>query len=269
MQYSVIKYIFLLFVINANLTLANQIEDFRPVYKLRSDLQCWPSFPNNGINSGECRTKEQFTKNPPPVYYEVYPQSLNGEQINGKSHKLITYWAYYSNQNSCTTLDSGHSDDWEAITVHLVDNQMRHITYWQHNGRYTLDAKDIEKDGTHPIVYVGKYAHGNYHDQRKRTSTNAWSYSTGTYCYYWRDPRGPGETWALGVKPLSSIGEESVFSGSTNPLQRGKQPHEYGVCKEDGGSVIAGFIDGTENTCKRNPAEIKIEATLLKELFYL
>ena len=243
---------------------ASDVKDFRPVYKLRNDLQCWPTDPDEGQNSGQCTSRGNFQSSPPPVYHETY-----SETVNGKQHKLITYWAYYGNQNRCTTLDSGHDDDWEALTVHTVDGDMWHVTYWQHNGRYTRSVNNIEREGDHPIVYVGKYSHGNYHDQRSRASFDGWAFATGNYCFYWKDPRGPGETWSQGVEPLENIGQSSQFPGSTNPLQRNDRPHMRSVCRVDGGSVIAGIIDGTENTCDRNPNYLKDDSLLLKDLFYL
>ncbi|MCM2678134.1 NPP1 family protein [Echinimonas agarilytica] len=243
---------------------AGVYEDFRPIYKLRSDLQCWPTAPNQGSNSGQCLSRSNFQSQQPPVYVEEYQ-----EVVNGKSHQLITYWAYYGNQNGCASVDNGHDDDWEAMTLHLVDQALFHITYWQHNGRYTRKASDVELDGTHPVVYVGKYSHGNYHDQRSRSSADGWTFLTGGYCYYWKDPRGPGETWANGVAPLNDIGQGSIFPGSTNPLNRDLRPHERGVCRTDGGKVIGGIIDGTENTCQRNPSYLKDENLTLQDMLYL
>ena len=248
----------------APLVQASNVDDFRPVYKLRNDLQCWPSHAANGNNSGVCLSREQFNQDAPPVYWETHE-----ETVNNRHHELITYWNYYGNQNGCTTLDGGHDDDWEAITVHVVDNEMKHVTYWQHNGRYTKRVEDIELDDSHPIVYVGKYSHGNYHDQRSRARFDAGAYATGTYCYYWRDPRGPGQTWASGLAALDSVGISSVFPGSTNPLNRDQRPHERGVCRTDGGRVIAGIIDGTENTCDRNPDYLKNGNMSLRDMFDL
>ncbi|WP_269520482.1 hypothetical protein [Alteromonas sp. BMJM2] len=247
-------------------SLANtsEVQDFRPVFKLRNDLQCWPTEPAQGLNSGICNNKSSFQVTPPSVYAESYSES-----ISGNSHSLITYWAYYGNQNGCTTFDSGHSDDWEPVTVHTVNGSIKHVTYWQHNGRYTKPVSEIETDGSHPVVYVGKYSHGNYHDQRSRASFDSWAFGSGDYCYYWKDPRGPGQTWSPGVRALTSVGHNSIFPGSQNPINRDISPHERTVCRSDGGRVLAGIIDGTENTCDRNPSYLKDENMLLKDLFYL
>ncbi len=243
---------------------ADDKSQFRPVFKLRGDLECWPTAPSQGNNSGICRSKGDFLNNPPRVYWEKYQ-----ETVNGKVHKLITYWGYYGNQNACSTLGGAHVDDWENITVHIVDHQLKHVTFSQHNGRYTLAADSVELDSTHPVVYIGKYSHGNYHDQRSKCSANNWCYTTGRYCYYWRDPRGPGETWSPQLSKLSNVGQSSVFPGSENPLTRDLRPHERTVCRTDGGRVIGGIIDGTENTCDRNPNYLKDETMILRDMFYL
>ena len=200
---------------------ANDISDFRPLFKLRSDLECWPTAPDQGNNSGNCLSKSEFLSSPPPAFWEQYQ-----EVVNGKEHKLITYWIYFGNQNACSTLGGAHVDDWENVTVHLVDGELMHVTYSQHNGRYTKRASDIELDAQHPISYLGKYAHGNYHDQRSKCSADGWCYLVGDYCYYWKDPRGPGESWSPSLAELSSVGVDSVFPGSQNPLTRDLRPHE-------------------------------------------
>ena len=74
-----------------------EVQDFRPVFKLRNDLQCWPTEPAQGLNSGNCTSKSSFQVSPPSVYVESY-----SELVGGNSHSLITYWAYYGNQNGCT-----------------------------------------------------------------------------------------------------------------------------------------------------------------------
>lgn len=252
-----------LFVSSTNVQ-AGPTHDFKPTYKFRSDLQCWPTPPASGQNSGTCTSKTSFQGNKPAVYYELYD-----EVVAGKAHKLATYWLYYGNQNGCTSLDNGHDDDWEAVTVHSVDGVMYHVTYSQHNGRYTLAAADVPKTGGRPVVYVGKYSHGNYHDQRSRASWDSWAYATGDYCYYWKDPRGPGVTWTPGLSSLNNVGVNSTFPGSTNPLNRSTKPYQQTVCREDGGQVLAGIINATENTCDRNPSYLQDENMLLRDMFYL
>ena len=110
---------------------AGEVEDFAPVYKLRSDLQCWPSYTNLGANSGTCRSKAEFLSDLPPVFWEDHTETKSGVTT-----RLITYWVYFSNQPKCSAIAGGdHVDDWEKITVHLEEGVLKHVTYNQHNGR--------------------------------------------------------------------------------------------------------------------------------------
>ena len=240
--------------------LASDAQTYAPSFQLRSDLECWPSMPGNGENSGECRSRAAFEANPPPVFWEEHVITHNGVTA-----KLITYWVYYGNQNNCSTFGGGHVDDWERITVHLQDGNLRHVSYNQHNGRYTLDAADVPlKDGRHPIVYVGKYSHGGYHDQRARCTLDGLCYTDGNYCFYWKDPRGPGVEWTPSLLPLTELSPAAVFPGSTNPRQRTRPEYDT-VCRTDGGQDVI-FGIGLENTCERNPTDLKDPALTLKQM---
>ena len=149
--------------------------------------------------------------------------------------------------------------------MHLQDGNLRHVSYNQHNGRYTLDAADVPlKDGTHPIVYVGKYSHGSYHDQRSKCILDGICYTNGSYCFYWKDPRGPGVEWSPAVLPLAELSSSAVFPGSTNPHQRTRPEHDT-VCRTDGGQDVI-FGIGLENTCERNPAGLKDPSVTLKQM---
>ena len=241
---------------------AGEVEDFAPVFKMRTDLRCWPSFTNNGNNSGECRSRSDFESNKPPIYWEDKVVTSNG-----KTARLISYWVYYSHQSACSAIAGGdHVDDWEKITVHLENGELKHVTYNQHNGRYTLDKSAVPLEGgTHPVVYVGKYSHGSYHGERSRCTFDNSCYVGVDYCFYWKDPRGPGVTWNPSVTPLSNLSASANFPGSRNPLQRSTRPHQDKVCREDGGQDVI-FGIGLENTCDRNPAYLKDEFMTLEQM---
>jgi hypothetical protein len=67
------------------------------------------------------------------------------------------------------------------------------VVYWQHAGHYTRIAhrNGFETSGTHPVVYVGKLAHGSYHSPNR----GGWGGPFGAWiaspCYYWADYRNP------------------------------------------------------------------------------
>jgi hypothetical protein len=241
---------------------ADEVDDFAPILELRSDLQCWPSYTNLGANSGVCRSRQEFQSDLPPVFWEDHIET-NG----GVTTRLISYWIYYSNQPKCSAIAGGnHVDDWEKITVHVEDGVLKHVTYNQHNGRYTLDSSSVPLKDGRPVAYVGKYSHGSYHDQRSqctfhRTCFNA----SANYCFYWKDPRGPGVYWKPGLLPLSALSTTAVFPGSSNPHSRSTRPHQDKVCREDGGQdVVLGI--GLENTCNRNPQYLKNQSMTLQQM---
>jgi len=236
------------------------VTTFKPLFKLRSDLNCWPSYTNDGANSGDCRHRDHFLADQPPIYWEEHT-----ETANGVTARLITYWVYYSHQGKCGIGVGEHVDDWEKITVHLENGKLKHVVYNQHNGRYILDAASAPMAGTHPIVYSGKYSHGSYHDQRSNCAFDGGCYVNFNYCFYWKDPRGPGIDWSPSLQPLSALSTTANFPGSTNPHQRSSRPHRDKVCKELGGNDIVGGI-GIENTCDRNPAYLKDETMTLEAM---
>lgn len=260
---TVLYYGFMAYSGNAIAAVDPEASLYQPILKLRTDNICWPTHPANGANSGRCLSQSEFNANPPAVYVEQY-----SEVYQGIEHKLFTYWFYYGHQASCISVfDGSHPDDWERITVHVSQNQLRHVVYHQHNGRYTLRAANAPlQNNRQPIVYVGKYAHGNYHDQRARCSFDGGCQISGDYCYYWKDPRGPGVDWQGALRPLSDISANAVFPGSTNPRQR-EATHLLPVCREDGGREII-FGIGIENTCLRNPAPINNPGVAIYQLIY-
>jgi hypothetical protein len=238
-----------------------EVSTFKPIFNLRTDLRCWPSYTNTGANSGDCRSRQDFLADSPPIFWEDHLQTSNGVV-----HRLITYWVYLSHQSKCGLFGGDHVDDWEKITVHLENGKLKHVTYNQHNGRYTLDAASVPlTGGTHPLIYTGKYSHGSYHDQRSNCALDGACYADMNYCFYWKDPRGPGVAWSPTVVPLSDLSTTAIFPGSSNPHQRSSRPHRDKVCREDGGNDIALGI-GIENTCKRNPAYLKDDSMTLEEM---
>ena len=109
-----------------------------------------------------------------PTYYQV---TTCGKQVR------IMYWWFYGYQHPCFGAEGGHNGDWENVMVTLSEDQSRvaAVTFYAHGDRYTrLAARDgfRTEDGTHPVVYVGKLAHGAYYNQG----------GSGT-CGFWEDYR--------------------------------------------------------------------------------
>ncbi len=235
----------------------NLVQRFNPRIKFRNDNQCWPMVP---IAIGECGTIDEFkmAQDDIPVYWEYFYD----EQYPGQF--LITYWYYYGQQDACWAGIGAHGNDWERITVHIRDEALVHVVYNQHDARYVKPAEEIDLEaGERPISYVGRHAHGNYHDQRS-TSIPGWE-----NCFYWKDPRGPDLDWDPPLEYLFENADQGWktqhMENSENPIFRNR-PHEDAVCKVDGGHAVIGDV-GIENTCKRNPPELQDEQLKLTDLF--
>jgi hypothetical protein len=117
-----------------------------------------------------------------PTYYTV-------EQKCGSNIAIIRYWFFYSWQSACATvpifnIKIGHHDaDWESVAVKVVDGKLDQVAFFQHGGWYTKKWGSFEVvDGTHPVSYVGKNAHGDFHDSGGRGG-----------CLYFDDFRNPGD----------------------------------------------------------------------------
>jgi hypothetical protein len=72
---------------------------------------------------------------------------------------VIQYWFYYA-------FNSGnlnrHESDWEMIQVVLSGGQPTQVMYSQHYAGQTAQWSQVDKDGDHVKVYVGRGSHANY-----------------------------------------------------------------------------------------------------------
>ena len=113
-----------------------------------------------------------------PVYYLA--------EGCGKNVVIVRYWIFYAWQSACLTLIGKfghHAADWESIMVKIQDGALDRVAFFQHGGWYTKCKSTYETiDGTHPVAYAGKNAHGSFHD----------SGGSGG-CLYWEDFRNPGD----------------------------------------------------------------------------
>eukprot|EP01083_Nonionella_stella_P264510 897217_1 len=143
-------------------------------------------YPNGNINKQNINDDISSI----PTYYYVFRDS------KFKATSIGYYW-YYAYQQQCIsqdTIDSvigpidsypineifdvndvfddlfdsfgSHNNDIEHIIVHLNDySDMTHITYYQHSGQYKLDENYIELSNGKANVYIGRIAHGSYHNK--------------------------------------------------------------------------------------------------------
>ena len=108
-----------------------------------------------------------------PTYYRAV-RTMNNQV-------RILYWWFYGYQKPCFLNQGRHNGDWEQVMVTLSEDatEVAAVTFWQHSGWYTrlaysdgqacppptsdFDLCSFELfDQTHPVVYVGRIAHGSY-----------------------------------------------------------------------------------------------------------
>ncbi len=98
-----------------------------------------------------------------PTYYHVISEP--GGRLR------IQYWWFYGWQGPCNTSlytesDGAHHGDWERMIVTSSEGRqyVEAVTFIFHGDYYTrLKDNYLEQDGR-PIAYVGKKAHGTYHN---------------------------------------------------------------------------------------------------------
>jgi len=161
---------------------------------------------NTGITRLENADPKILNTGQVPVYYTI-------KQV-GRQYR-IRYWIFYGFQAPCIANQGTHNGDWEDITVITTEggNGIAAVLYGQHGGRYMRIAgpRDapctpggigrcggsggFQRSGTHPVAYIGRIAHGTFHDANGEELAKV----PGGACAYYgdsRDGRGPTfETW--------------------------------------------------------------------------
>lgn len=164
-----------------------------------------------------------------PIYYQA-------EKV-GTNAVLLKYWFFYAYQSTCFLSFGSHAADWEGMTVLVVNGQMKRVAYSQHSGWYAKEIGNFEVvNGTHPVGYVGKNAHGTFHD----------SGGSGG-CLYFEDFRNPGgndyhlDSWnnlvqlqrGSGAPDWMNCQGSACFDGIGHPMERGDLRSLAG-CGSDG-----------------------------------
>ncbi|UJR34465.1 hypothetical protein I4U23_021872 [Adineta vaga] len=131
-----------------------------------------------------------------PTYYRL---RNDGKQIR------ILYWWFYGYQHPCYNGEGAHNGDWEHIMVILTEDNSKvaAVSLFQHDGHYTrisgprdapctpsgtgrcAGSRGFDSAGDHPVIYVGKIAHGSYHDKNSVGPAGAGN------CAYYADFRNP------------------------------------------------------------------------------
>jgi len=156
----------------------------------------------------------------------------------GANAVIIRYWYFYAWQSTCFGGLGSHAADWESMAVLIVDGQLRRVAFVQHNGFYSREPGGFELVGaSHPVGYVGKNAHGTYHDAGGSGG-----------CLYFEDYRNPGgndyhlDTWTNLVPLARGAGSPEwmncygtgCFDGIGHPLDQTGDVRFMAGCGSDG-----------------------------------
>ncbi len=169
-----------------------------------------------------------------PTYYEVQRHPNNNNRI------FIDFWWTYKTQTTCFAGQGGHDYDWEHIVVQVntQTNRIITVTYFQHSGWYTKDWRNVAA-GTRPEVYVGKKAHGSYHNR------NTISFPGYDCTYYgdYRNPNGSADevyTWNNSLHGMDCGNQYFNFNGNfggigKGPLYRYRDYWSFSSCNGSAG----------------------------------
>ncbi len=168
-----------------------------------------------------------------PTYYDVQQHPTNSDKV------FIDYWYTYKRQEPCAVGQGGHDYDWEHVVVQFKKSTQKivTVTYFQHGGWYTKNWTNVAA-GTRLVAYVGKKAHGMYHNSR---SSSFFGYE----CTYYGDYRNPADasdeygSWN-NLLQMNCEKTEFNFSGTwgpsgKGPLFRDRAYWNFAACKGSDG----------------------------------
>ena len=127
---------------------------YLPIFKFDGSAQdyCYPGWPSKQ-NDEKCN--KNFDPSA-PVFFQL-------DYCDG--YTIYTYWLWYGLQRACIFNAGRHGNDWEHVSVYVDKNgQVAKVVFFQHNGHYTRRRGSYSSEGERPIVFIGKVAHGSYHD---------------------------------------------------------------------------------------------------------
>jgi hypothetical protein len=135
-------------------TISQQILDYAPVYSFHFRHKCYP-IRWNPADVDRCESNVPASV---PVYASV--SFRPSDQGGGAFSYWINYHVFYGHQTGW--IAGAHGDDWEASSVHFVNNAPVSVKYRVHGSAVTIYPWNwTEREGNRHKVYVGAYFHGH------------------------------------------------------------------------------------------------------------
>lgn len=170
------------------------------------ELVCSRDECKNGMNNNDFAT---LNAGKVPTYFHV----ISDRDGLAEGRLRIAYWWFYGFQKACNDgklavgPDGSHYADWEHIIVTTSPDReaIEAVTYFFHGQWYTRHAGSYYTDagGERPVAYIGKTAHGAYHNR----DHSGWMIGTPSYCCEYADYRNPvtASTWGNANDNLVSL----------------------------------------------------------------
>ena len=138
-----------------------EIVDYTPVEA--SQMIIWPMTPEDIIsNLGNKESYSDYEEGYHKPY--IYARVVNDE-YEGREYLAIEYWFYYAYNEK---FEDWHEAEGEGIVILLDPATLEPIkdsdavAYYQHLWKGERPWDEIEKEGTHPKVYIAEGSHANY-----------------------------------------------------------------------------------------------------------
>jgi len=208
------------------------------------DGPCYPDCSNcgammiDGRDESNCGMQNNdfstLTNGQVPTYYKVISDIDSTVDTGPKGRLRIMYWWFYGFQKYCNPLEltepGEHHGDWEHIIVTTDPNRIRadSVTYSFHGVWYTRQWGGFEDIDGHPVVYVGKLSHGNWHSNETSCLWTDEPY----HCCEYADCRTPDENtkWYNAYQNLVSLrGSEPWMLADRIGSTYEYYGHEYGI----------------------------------------
>ncbi len=95
-------------------------------------------------------------------WWFYYPYNGHGQSKN-RVGDVATIWTPAKGDTSDKYLGR-HYGDWEHVTLQFTAGKAQLVAVFmsQHQGGYWYTPDQLEFDGDHPVVYVGRFTHANY-----------------------------------------------------------------------------------------------------------
>lgn len=89
----------------------------------------------------------------------TYSQTVYGRVAPAAGETVVQFWFHYAFNPGVW---NNHEGDWEVVQLQLSGDAPLQVAYAQHFHGQTMAWADVQREGSHPRVYVAKGSHASY-----------------------------------------------------------------------------------------------------------